>query len=198
MKEVPFDLILLDVDMPELDGIKFGKLLRARNDSTEIIFVSDREEKVFESFSVQPFGFVRKSRFLKDISVALQAFIQKIQKKDKEEKLVFDGKYGIITIAESQLMYIEGNAKNQLLHVEGKKEPFVVHSSLEIVEKQLLDKGFIRCHKGYIVNYRYISAIMKDSVELSNGEQLPLSRRKVNDVRQKYLSLSDSDGSVLF
>jgi DNA-binding LytR/AlgR family response regulator len=66
------------------------------------------------------------------------------------------------------------------------------------VEKQLLDKGFIRCHKGYIVNYRYISAIMKDSVELSNGEQLPLSRRKVNDVRQKYLSLSDSDGSVLF
>lgn len=199
MKEVPFDLILLDVDMDKLDGIKFGKILRERNDSTEIIFVSGREERVFEAFSVHPFGFVRKSRFLKDISPVLQAFLSAYEKKTSaEEQLVFEDKDGIINIPISRLMYIEGSAKKQLMHVEGKKEPFVISSSLETVEAQLADKGFLRCHKGYIVNYRYISAIMRDFIELLNGEKIPLSRRKAAEMREKYLCLSDAGGYTMF
>lgn len=198
MREVAFDLILLDIDMPELDGIRFGKMLRERKDSTEIIFISNREEKVFDSFSVHPFGFVRKSRFLKDLSSVLQAFLLEWKKKRSGEgKLVFEGKYGIVTFFASELMYVEGNAKNQLLHVEGKTDPFIVHSSLETLEKQLSESGFLRVHKGYIVNCRYISAIMKDFVELVNGEEIPLSRRKATEIREKYLIFSSSDSSVL-
>lgn len=198
MREVPFDLILLDIDMPDIDGIRFGKILRERKDSTDIIFISNREEKVFAAFSVHPFGFVRKSRFLKDLSAVLQAFLTEWKKKRSgEDKLIFDGKYGIVTVFAPELMYVEGSAKNQLLHIEGKQEPIVVRSSLEVLERELSDKGFLRCHKGFIVNCRYVSAIMKDSVELLNGEEIPLSRRKAAEIREKYLIFSGSDGSIL-
>lgn len=59
---VPFQMVLLDIDMPELDGIEVGKRLRSKNETVEIVYVSECENRVFESFSVFPLGFVRKSK----------------------------------------------------------------------------------------------------------------------------------------
>lgn len=52
MKEQRFDLLLLDIDMPKVDGIRFGLYLRENKDRTEIVYVSNREDRVFESFQV--------------------------------------------------------------------------------------------------------------------------------------------------
>ena len=68
--------------------------------------------------------------------------------------------------------------------------------SMEKVEKGLADKGFIRIHKGCLVNYIFIRRIGSVDVELTNGSTVPISRRKVQEVREKYLSLVQ--GSVIF
>lgn len=69
------DVVLMDIDMPNDDGISIAEEI-SNNYKTPIIFVSNCEDRVFESFKVHPFGFVRKSNFLLDFSNVISSFIQ--------------------------------------------------------------------------------------------------------------------------
>ena len=53
------DLVLLDIEMPGLDGIELGRVLKAQEPALEIIYISNREDKVFAALHIHPFGFVR-------------------------------------------------------------------------------------------------------------------------------------------
>ena len=71
-----FDLLFLDIDMPELDGISFGERLRARGILTDIIYVSNMEDRVYDIFRVHPWSFIRKSRFAEEIQGAAEEYIR--------------------------------------------------------------------------------------------------------------------------
>ena len=199
MKEQRFDLLLLDIDMPKVDGIRFGLYLRENKDRTEIVYVSNREDRVFESFQVHPFGFVRKSHFLKDIGAVIEAFLAAPRAEDKEgeQLLVPQGKSGIVSIPIHSIIYIEGSGKQQLVHLDDRKDVLALRSSMENLESKVADKGFLRIHKGYLVNYRWISVIARTQAELTNGEVLPLSRSNAARIREEYLRLSQADRSTL-
>lgn len=115
MNDVVFELLFLDIDMPSMDGIKFGKLLRERQDLTEIIYVSNREDKVFDTISVRPFAFVRKSNFITDVAECINRYIKFISKK-VGQVLVLQSKSGITNINIPNIMYFEGSGKSQLTH----------------------------------------------------------------------------------
>ena len=199
MKEQRFDLLLLDIDMPKVDGIRFGLYLRENKDRTEIVYVSNREDRVFESFQVHPFGFVRKSHFLKDIGAVIEAFLaaQRAEDKEGEQLLVPQGKSGIVSIPIRSIIYIEGSGKQQIVHLDDRKDVLALRSSMENLESKVADKGFLRIHKGYLVNYRWISVIARTQAELTNGEVLPLSRSNAARIREEYLRLSQADRSTL-
>lgn len=72
--DVVFDLMFLDIDMPGTDGIALGEKLRKMNNGTDIIYVSNREDRVFDALKVRPFGFVRKSNFIGDITEAVTRY----------------------------------------------------------------------------------------------------------------------------
>ena len=76
MERTHFNLLLLDIEMPGMDGIAVGKKLRSMEDDIKIVFVSEAESRVFESFQVQPLGFVRKSNFLNDIAAVVELYIK--------------------------------------------------------------------------------------------------------------------------
>lgn len=199
MKEQRFDLLLLDIDMPKVDGIRFGLYLRENKDRSEIVYVSNREDRVFESFQVHPFGFVRKSHFLKDIGAVIEAFLAARREEDKEgdQLLVPQGKSGIVSIPIRSIIYIEGSGKQQIVHLDDRKDVLALRSSMENLESKVADKGFLRIHKGYLVNYRRISVIARTQAELTNGEVLPLSRSNAARIREEYLRLSQADRSTL-
>lgn len=76
MEQTRFQIILLDIEMPGMDGIAVGKKIREKGDSTQIVYVSEAESRVFESFLVQPLGFVRKSNFLNDIAAVVELYVK--------------------------------------------------------------------------------------------------------------------------
>lgn len=199
MKEQRFDLLLLDIDMPKVDGIRFGLYLRENKDRSEIVYVSNREDRVFESFQVHPFGFVRKSHFLKDIGAVIEAFLaaQRAEDKEGDQLLVPQGKSGIVSIPIRSIIYIEGSGKQQIVHLDDRRDVLVLRSSMENLESKVAGKGFLRIHKGYLVNYRWISVIARTQAELTNGEVLPLSRSNAARIREEYLRLSQADRSTL-
>lgn len=193
-----FDLIFLDIEMPGTDGIELSRQLRKKGSSGDIIFVSNREDRVFETFEVHPFGFVRKSTFVRDISSVLSFYIEKYNAARNAHPLLVKTKEGLIALPTARLIYIEGNQKNQLAYLENLTAPVTINSSMEKLEEKLASDGFIRVHKGYIVNYRYIRLIGTGECTLVNGDVLPLSRRKAKEVKEKYLEYVQSNSVVAF
>lgn len=191
-----FDLVFLDIGLPKMDGISLGEKLRSVGNRTDIVYVSAREDRVFDTFKVHPFDFVRKSNFLGDLSRVIDNYIESRIKK-QSDVLVVQNKSGVMNVPLADVVYFEGAGKIQLIHSVGLKEPIRIYRSMEQIEAELGGKGFIRIHKGLLVNYRYISRILVSDVELTTGELLPLSRRRATAIKEEYLELLKSGGSVV-
>lgn len=192
-----FDLLLLDIDMPELDGITFSKRLRAENNDICIVFVSNYEKLVFDSFAVQPFGFVRKSYFEKDFPACMEAFIKKMKARERKG-LVFQHNKESVTVMPEEILYIEGRRKQQLIYCKNVSEPLVITITLTALEEELAPYGFLRIDHGFLVNYEAVYAFNGDSVKLKNGVTLPVSRRRMQEVRNRYFTLMKENGNIIF
>lgn len=196
MGECRFDLLFLDIEMPNLDGLSVGRQLRRQNNLIDIIFISNREDLVFDALRINPRGFIRKSRFLQDVTGVVDSYFASLPQEEAVELLIQDGGQ-IRSVPVQHLMYIEGAGKFQLLHLSDTPAPVRVSRQLQDLEDELSGVGFLRIHKGYLVNYRYIRRIDSAEVLLDNGETLPISRRKAQETRQAYLELMQSGGSMV-
>ena len=194
MTEVEFQLIFLDIDMPQMDGITFAKRIRRTNTHTDIIFISNREERVFDALRVNPAGFIRKKRFLEDVSAVLDQWMQN-RRKEESSVLVAQTAEGELSLPIDKVLYIEGAGRHQEIHLSDDEKPVIVNYSMQGLEEELAPLGFLRVHKGYLVNYRFIRRLTDTDAVLTNGEQIPMSRLRVPDVRSRYLELMQAGGN---
>lgn len=183
-----FHLALLDIDMPEMDGIALGERLRALGSETDIIYVSNLDERVYEVFAVHPWSFVRKSRFDEQIGAVAADYARELER--RAARIVLHDAQGVArAIAPEELVYVESAGKLQKLFFPEQSEPMQVRCSLMELEGQLAPAGFIRIHKGFLVNYRCVRRIRSRAVELDDGRTLPVGRDRLENVRAQYLAL---------
>lgn len=139
---------------------------------------------------------MRKSRFLSDVADVITRYLLSVPAREGHTVTV-QSKSGIVNVRADEIIYFEGSGKFQLMHVDGREHPLAVYRPMEKLESELEPFGFIRIHKGMLVNYRFISRILVGEVELTDGEKLPLSRRKATEIKQRYLELLSGSGSVM-
>ena len=84
-----------------------------------------------------------------------------------------------------------------MAHIVGRDEPMELHRSMQELEEELTPQGFLRIHKGYLLNYRFIRRIGDNEVTLTSEERLPISRRKYQEIRDAYMELMQNDGGVM-
>lgn len=194
MQSIVYDVIFLDIDMPREDGVTFAKQLRQQQNNVPIIFVSSHEDRMYDTFSVQPFGFVRKGRFVSDLNKTVGQFLA-ANSELTADMIIFPTQSGGFQVNAKQIIYIESSLHSQYLYMKGQQK-FELRLKMESIEKTLSDKGFIRIHKGYIVNYRYIKRIENTEIYLTTGETLPLSRSKKKEVKALWLEYGTKNGFV--
>lgn len=197
IKEREYDLLFLDIEMPDIDGIELAKMIRERYLSTTIIFLSNREDRVFETFEVAPFGFIRKSRFLEDINEIINLYVKRKYNPTEEKTFVIKGSRETISLPIKNIVYIENKDHFQYFHTSDSDEVFVARQTMKAITDELSSFGFIEPCKGYLVNYRYISAIRNDDIVLTTKKILPLSRRKSSQFTEEYMNYKKKDMSVI-
>ena len=79
---------------------------------------------------------------------------------------------------------MEGQRKIQQTYMAGQQKPAEVKKSLQELETELESYGFLRVHKGYLVNYRHIRLFQGNDILLDSGECVPVSRRKLQEVEE--------------
>ena len=194
LKERTYRLLFLDINMDSIDGIRLGKKIVSHGADLDIVYVSSNTGRVFETFDVNAFGFVRKDNFLKDISGVIERYVrQRLDKADPFLRFELRNRSGLATVNVSLLKYVECLRNEQIFHLDG-KENCSVFSRMKTLEEQLIPFGFIRIHKGYLVNCHYIARFDNSSVTLSSGEVLPVGRSKHGEALEAYMEFIRKSG----
>jgi len=179
------DVVLLDIDMPEMNGFEVASLLQKRKEDILILFVTSHEDKVYQSYDYHPFWFIRKSH-MHDLQVVIPKLLRKIDVEEERKRLTFNLKAEncVVEIDINTVIYIE-SYKNDIIiqdRVSGEKQ---VRCKITDAEKQLYPL-IIRIQNGILVNCRYISKITSREVILTDGTHFGLSRSKIDFVREEY------------
>lgn len=184
-----YQMVLLDIDMPGIDGIQAAKQIREKHDRMKIVFVSGCENRVFEALMVQPLGFVRKSNFFEDLTAVIGLYTDTCLHGAADGYIEFATRSSLVSMEVRKIRYIEGSRNYQLLYLTGDEGTVEVKMTMDKLEMLTEPHGFIRIHKGYLVNYRYIQRIAYDHVILRDGTSLPVGRSKATEIKTRFLSL---------
>ncbi len=177
----PFDIIFLDYQMPNIDGMETARILRARNCICSIIFITSFPEFVLESFEVNPHRFLEKPIDVTKITAAIDSYIE--QNKMLSPIVVnVDGE--LKTISSKDIIYLEGDGKYCYVRTSCD----TVHSSKTLLSifNKLPQHCFYRVHKSFVVNLYCINSIEKNEVILNNGEKAKISRNNLSNFKKIY------------
>lgn len=179
-----YEIYFLDIDMPRINGMEFAKLILQHQPKAVLVFVSGKEEYVFQSFQVHPFSFIRKNKFDEDLEWTIRSLSSQYQNTEKKMCKIFDELGHSFEISIEDTLYLE--AKDKYVNIVTKNGGFFIRNTLSEMEKMLEKYHFIRIHKSFLVNLCMIYAIKYNKVILDGGQELPLSRNKVTEVKRKF------------
>ena len=183
-KGVLFNILFLDIDMPSLNGIELAKLANQMISKAFIIFISSKEEMVYQSFRVRPFRFIRKFEFNKEIHACITDIVDEFSEQINQEYLIFSSQNALFRLNIHDIIYIESIGK--MLRIVMKEKELEVRYVLSDMENQLKPYHFMRIHKSFLVNRTFIFSIETKEILLTNGVSLPLSRYRAKETKQKF------------
>lgn len=166
------DILLLDIDMPGISGMEIAAKLKTERASILLIFVTSYETFVYDTFQYQPFDFIRKSRYEKDLSISLERAMRQLSEEKTEYMLKTLG--SIIHIPLADILYFESCAN--YVRIVTKNNEYKEKKTIHEIEDELTIHGFIRLHRGYFVNQAAVYIIKSDKIILNNQVELPIGR----------------------
>lgn len=186
-----FDAVFLDIEMPGTDGIRTARRLRAVQPEALTVFVSGREDLVYDTFAEKPFRFLPKSRLAEMLPKTVAALAEELRLR-REKMLVFTDSSGdVYSFSLGKILYIE--ARNKDCRIVTAENETLLRCRLMDIESALPRDGFIKIHRSYVVNAASIYYIGKQSVTLDSGEELPLSRNRAGEVRTAFLRFAGGE-----
>lgn len=185
------DILITDIDMPDLSGMEMAQVIRAEQLNVILIFMTAHSEYVFQSFEYEPFRYIRKEFMETELLPALQAACEKVNS-GRDIVLHIKTHDGIAMVRTGDILYYElENRKCIIYTVQNKRyETWKKISELKN-EMGKMEESFLQIYRGCIVNKRYITKIKSESVVLENDVEIPISKRKrqeISDVMMHYWS----------
>lgn len=168
------DLIILDIEMPKSNGIEIKNKIQNINEKALIIFVTNHREFVMDAFGINVLGFIIKNELKIQLPMMLKTASELLDKFVLIDEL-FDSR---------EILYIKSEHNYGKLVLTNEKT-YMVRSSMRQLEDKLIPYDFLRIHREYIVNMRWIESFYEDKIKIS-GKKLPVSTRLRGTVKKKY------------
>ena len=177
------DAIFLDIDMPDVNGFEIAQKINETG-NTFIIFVTSYDELVYSSIKFRPFRFIRKSRLDNELPEVLNALASAVVKRAAGRRFKLHTKTTDVFLNVDEIKYME-TFGHWIRVYESDAGCIECYGSLLDMENQLSELDFVRIHKSYLVNCRYVYSIERGRVILTDKTELPLSRYKSDQVKSK-------------
>ncbi len=170
-----FDLVLMDIAMPHINGMETAREMRKNNNACSLIFVTNMAQYAIEGYEVEAMDFLLKPVEYFNFSLKLKKAIRFYESR-QTHLISIPLEDGDLYISIDDIYYIEVIAHSIIFHTnqqvyESRK------NALKNYEQQLLDRGFARCNHSYLVNLKYVTKSSGDVI-LVGGDELRVSRNR--------------------
>ena len=185
-----FDIIFLDIEMGDEDGITAARKIRETDRNVLIIYVTSHESYMQESFSVRPFRFLVKPVEEKQIAGCLEAAYEEISSADSYFRYSYQRLNCKIPMRD--ILYFE--SKRRKVYIVTEKETFEFYGKLNEIEESLrASKGiFLRIHQSFLINYKHIKGLAYDFAVMDNEERLSISEDRRKLISKQYCAMEDT------
>lgn len=178
-----YALLILDIEMGRISGLELAKKIRLQDGDIPILFVTGYDEYMQYGYDVAALHYLLKP-------VKKEKLFQVLDKLGEREEsqmsLIVNAGNEVRRFLLSAIFYVEADGHGSNLHTADETIP--VRESFGEIEKQLLSvKEAVKCHRAYLVNLRYVSAIRGAELILDHGERLPIARSRMKSVQSAFL-----------
>lgn len=188
-----WDLILLDVEMPRLDGISAAAEIRAQDSAVQLIFITNMAQYAIKGYEVDALDYVLKPVSYYAFSLKLQKALRVLRAREERNLLLTVGGE-VLRLSVSELYYVE--VYNHQLRYHTARQDYTTTGSraLRDVAAELAVASFALCNNCYLVNLKYVDGVKDDHVQIC-GARLKISRGRRREFMQALLDFYKGAGA---
>ena len=182
-EEKDYDILLLDIEMGNMDGITMARRLRRENDTVQIVFITGYSDYISEGYEVDALHYLMKPTGRDKLFSVLDRAAEKLKKNEKVLTLETGGETIRIPVYQIRYADVQGNY-------------VTIHASVDVTVKMTLrelaselDDRFYRAGRSLIINLTRISRVTKTEIRLSDGTALPLPRGAYEGVNRAIINM---------
>ena len=170
-----FDMILMDIQMRDMDGMTAAAELRRRDPDVILIFITNMAQYALDGYAVDALDYLLKPVSYFALSQRLDRGRERLERlgRNRTASLAVPVKGGTRKIGVRSIRYVESRGHTILVHTG--REELSMSGTMAEMERQLAGYGFVRCNKGYLVNLEHVDAV-RDGCVVIGREQLVISR----------------------
>lgn len=167
-----YDLLLLDIEMPFISGMEAAGHIRKIDPEVVIIFITNLAQYAIQGYLVNALDYILKPLNYFSFSQRLTRALRYVRGRENHY-ITVTAKGGPLKLEASGIYYIERQGNYLIVHTRDGN--YTVSTTIQQMENALLDKGFLRCNRGYLVNLAHVTGI-QDECAVVHGEKLLISR----------------------
>ncbi len=184
-----YDIIFLDIEMNKISGIELSNIIREKNKIVDIVFVTGIFKYALHGYKVGALQYLLKPIKNTDIYECLDRTKSRIIEQCGQSKFItIETPKKIIKLDYDTIEYCIMFSPYIDIHTNSEK--ITLRKKISDIEKLLPKKYFVRCHRSYLVNVKYIKLISKEYIILENGLRVPISRGKYKEVNDAFINYS--------
>ena len=180
---IEFDIIFFDIELPGINGIETARKIRELDNSIIFIFITYLNEKVYEVLDLQIFNFIRKSHFHKEIDQILDSLIKRLEYLAEKYPFPIDNIEVYLKLYD--IIYLEVLNRHVVVHTRTTNY-ISNYRSLTEIPHNLKEKQFFEIYRGIMVNLNHVENFIDNKINLSNGDTLYISRRRLASFKETF------------
>lgn len=183
-EENDYDILLLDVEMGQMDGVSLAKSIRKTNKTVQIVFITGYSEYISEGYEVSALHYLMKPVKEEKLFEVLNRATEKLEKNERILTMKLSGE--MIRIPFHEIRYIDVNGNYVTIH--GKSD-YTVKKTLGDMQKEL-DERFFKVGRSCIINLNIVQRVTKTDAYLSDGSSIQLPRGAYEPLNRAIITMS--------
>ncbi|RDY27735.1 DNA-binding response regulator [Romboutsia weinsteinii] len=179
------DIVLLDIQLSEINGMDTARKIRLLDDKVEIIFITSLIEYALEGYEVRAYRYLIKPVKYENLKENIINCIKEVDIKNKYIMVKEQGNQ--IKLDINEITYVEVQKENITIHTLN--EVYKTKGTMSNFEKEIDCSRFFRCHKSFLVNIEHIKSIKQYVAILENSEEVPVSRYRFKETKDRFFDL---------